>query len=94
MAPQGRMRGAFGHYCPVKGLLRQALPSSDRFSGQLLPQGRSRLFRSDKTPLLYYHYTVYKIRYRGFFMKYGFIGCGNMGGAVARAGCEGAGARG
>ena len=25
-------------------------------------------------------------------MKYGFIGCGNMGGAVARAVCKGAGA--
>ena len=25
-------------------------------------------------------------------MKYGFIGCGNMGGAVARAVCQGAGA--
>ena len=24
-------------------------------------------------------------------MKYGFIGCGNMGGAVARAVCKGAG---
>ena len=43
-------------------------------------------------PPLYYHYTVYKIRYGGFFMKYGFIGCGNMGGAVARAVCKGAGA--
>ena len=26
-------------------------------------------------------------------MKFGFIGCGNMGGAVARAVCKGAGAR-
>ena len=64
MAPQGRMRGAFGHYCPVKGLLRQALPSSDRFAASFSPKGEA-FFFVDKTPPLYYHYTVYKIRYGG-----------------------------
>ena len=59
MAPQGQMRGAFGHYCSVKGLQRQALPSSDRFAASFSPKGRS-LFSVDKTALLYYHYTVYK----------------------------------
>ena len=39
VAPQSRMRGAFGHYCPVKGSLRQALPSSDRFAASFSPKG-------------------------------------------------------
>ena len=40
-APQGRMRGAFGHYCPVKGSLRQALPSSDCFAASFSPKGEA-----------------------------------------------------
>nr|DAU49235.1 MAG TPA: hypothetical protein [Caudoviricetes sp.] len=35
------MRGAFGHYCPVKGPLRQALPSSDRFAASFSPKGEA-----------------------------------------------------
>ena len=31
-------------------------------------------------------------RKRGIAMRYGFIGCGHMGGALARAVCRGAGA--
>ena len=57
------MRGAFGHHCPVKGLLRQALPSSDRFAASFSPKEKP--FSVDKTAPLYYHYTVYKIRYGG-----------------------------
>ena len=49
MAPQGRMRGAFGHYCPVKGPLRQALPSSDRFAASFSPKGEA-FFSLTKRP--------------------------------------------
>ena len=49
MAPQGRMRGAFGHYCPVKGLLRQALSSSDRFAASFSPKGEA-VFPLTKRP--------------------------------------------
>ena len=43
------MRGAFGHYCPVKGLLRQALSSSDRFAASFSPKGEA-VFPLTKRP--------------------------------------------